>query len=530
MTIFLTVISIAFFIWVLRNIFFWVNLWQRKEYRWDMMVIHFRETFQGRRIFYSFGNFLKWILFFSYIIVIFVDNFTVWYEILVGCFFIIQAVLVCKEVVRHTFKKPILTIKAMLLILLSLLGIVCLFLIPLANMFVWLIFVDRVIPLVVALFVFFLSFPTEIHRDLLIKEATEKMKAYKNILVIAVSGSYGKTSTKEYIAQILSKKYAVVKTPASQNTPIAVARTILGKIKEDTEIFVAELGAVKRGEVAELAAIVQPKISVTTAVSDQHISLYGNLENVVLSEYELIHALPRDGLAIFNGNSEHIDLLIEKTKKKKIIYECFENRPKRKIIIGATNIRPTTQGVTFTAILEGKEVTCKTSLFGSHVVENILPAMYLAKHLGMKDDEIKQVVSELVPPPQTMTKISLKKELIGIDDSFNASPESVFSAMDYLALYKTKKIFVMGPLTELGHGAKERHFQIGMKAGKICDYLFLLNRNFVKEIREGAKNSTCKIIIASADTIAKEILAIAKQDDVVVFEGKESKMVMKKLI
>ncbi len=530
MNVFLILVTVSFFIWVVRNICFWVALWQRKEYRLDMMRVHFRETVQGRRIFYSFGNLAKWVLLFLYGVVIFAENLTSLYEILVGCFFLIQAGVVIKELTTRYFKRPVFTGKALLLLGLSFLGIICLFILPLTNFFVWILFIDRLIPLVVALFVFFLAFPTEIHRDLLIKQATEKMKEYKNVLVIAVSGSYGKTSTKEYISQMLARKFSVVKTPASNNTPIAIAHTVLKKIKEDTEVFVAELGAVKRGEVAQLADIVKPRISVTTAVSDQHISLYGNLENVVISEYELLQALPKDGLALFNGNSNNIDMLIEKTKRKKIVYECFDKKPKRKVMIGATDVKPTVSGVSFTVILDGKEMHCTASLFGSHVVENILPAVYLAKHLGMTDAEIKQAIATLVPPPQTMTKIVLHNNIVGIDDTFNASPESVFSAMDYLSLYKTKKIFVMSPLIELGKGAKERHVQIGLKAAKTCDYLFLLNKNFAKEVREGAQDSRCTIVIASAEHIARHIAEIAQKGDVVIFEGKEAKVVMRKLV
>ncbi|MDE2591044.1 MAG: UDP-N-acetylmuramoyl-tripeptide--D-alanyl-D-alanine ligase, partial [Patescibacteria group bacterium] len=474
MNIFFTVVFFSFLIWVFRNVLFWVALWQDKEYRLDRLSVHFRETLQGRKIFTSPVNIFKWLLLIAYIFIGLNDVWMLWYELVVGIFFILQAIVVCKDVLTHRIKRPVFTLKALIILFLSIVGLTLVTISPLVNPYAWLLFVDRLVPVMISLFVFFFFFPTEIQRDITIRKATKKMQEYKDVLVIAVSGSYGKTSTKEYIAQVLGRKYAVVKTPLSNNTPIGIANTILNKIHENTEIFVVEMGAYKKGEIEELTRIVKPIISVTTAISDQHISLYGSLANVVDSEYELIAALPKEGLSLFNGNSNLMDQLFEKTKGKKIYYKWYSHAVPKNAIIGASNVKPTLDGVSFDVTIKGETFHCFAPLLGIHVVENILPAIFLAKKQGMKIQEIIKAVSVLQPPPQTMVKRELQNGVVGIDDTFNASPESVFSAMEYLQLHKKKRICVLGPLTELGKNAKERHFQIGVKAAQCCDYFFLL--------------------------------------------------------
>ncbi len=527
-----TITGVAFFIWTIRNIFFWVNLWQLKEYRLDILSVHLRETVQGRSLFTSIGNIVKWILFLLYPVIVFQDQYTIWYELLIAALFIIEAFLVLKEISQHTIKRPVPTKKALILVILSIFAVSFLVLSPLLNEFVWFLILDRITFLLVSFFVFFLSFPTEIYRDIKIQKAMKKIKEYKNLLVIAVSGSYGKTSTKEYIAQVLSTKFHVVKTPGSNNTPIAIANTILNNIKEDTEVFVVEVGAVKRGEVAEIAAIVNPKISITTAVSDQHISLYGSLENVIKSEYELIEALPKDGLALFNANGGYIDSVYEQTKIKKLYYKRFEEKPKKNGVIAAYNIKASPDGVSFSVSTNHKELNLTAPLLGTHAVENILPAVYLGLYKGLSIQEIQKAVSQLKPPAQTMVRKPLLNGIIGIDDTFNASPESVFAGMEYVKLYKKKKYFVLAPLIELGKEGKKRHFQIGQLASTSCTHLYLLNKNYIKEVLEGVRagKGKCQVHIVNQKIAAEEIKSTAKPGDVVLFEGKEAKVVMKKLL
>ncbi len=174
----------------------------------------------------------------------------------------------------------------------------------------------------------------------------------------------------------------------------------------------------------------------------------------------------------------------------------------------------------------------KTTLLGEHVVENILPAIYIGLMLGMSIKQIQQAVLELLPLPKTMSKITLQNNIVVIDDTFNASPESVLSAVSYARLYKrNKKIFILTPLIELGKRARERHVQIGKELGN-CDYLFLTNKNYYKEILEGinSESSKCIVSVGTSVRIAQEIQSIARSGDVVIFEGKEAGNILSLLL
>src|SRR5258706_824434 len=163
MNYFRLIVYISFGLWVIRNVLFWVGLWQDKEYRLDRLIVHVKETLQGRHIFFSYGNFLKWIFFFLYGLAVFYESYLNLYENILGVFFIYQAIIVLKDLFDHHLKRPTFTAKAVFLVISSI-SIISLFLLfPLMSSFVWLIVVDLMLSVVFAVFVFFLSFPPEFY-------------------------------------------------------------------------------------------------------------------------------------------------------------------------------------------------------------------------------------------------------------------------------------------------------------------------------------------------------------------------------
>lgn len=523
--------SIGFYFFSIWQILFWTSLWQTKEYRLDRLVVHLKETQQGKSIFFNWTVASFFILIGMYGIGIFLDIFSSIFPFFVVVFFIDEFIFLMKTVVNHRLKRPIPTGKALAIVLLSFLSISLLYFYPLTDNYIWLIVMSILIPFIVSIFVFFFSFPTEVYTDILIERAKKKMKQITHTTVIAVSGSYGKSSTKEIVAHVLSQKYSVVKTSLSNNTPIAVAKTIIEKVTPGVDFFVVEIGAYKKGEVATICDIVHPTISITTSVSDQHLSLYGHINGVIASEMELIHAIPKKGFSLFNRNSPLMKKLIDSTHHKKILYYTTNHISQISSDMVGFSIHPTKKGVTFFAKYKDKTIPLTATLLGVHTIENILPAIYLAMHFGLTDKQITNAVKTLTPLPKTMVKKILTSGVVAVDDTFNASPESVFSAASYAQLYNTKKIFVLTPLIELGKMSDKRHIEIGMKLSDF-DYIFLTNKNFLNEIKKGvaAAKGTSIIHVASAREIAENIKKIAKKGDVVVFEGKEAGFILKQLV
>lgn len=521
-------VAILFFIWVIRSTLFWVALWQLKEYRFDRVLVHLRETTQGKNLLFSRLVLIKWLTILSWILIIFRNDLVLFYRITVLAVLVYQAYSVLKEFLLRSIQRPVFTLKAVFILFIVLSIISLLFLIPFMERFVWFLLLGQLIPLLVSFFVFSLSFPTEIYRDWQIEKARKKIKEHKNLLVIGITGSYGKSSTKDYVAQILEKKFKVLKTKRTNNTPIGIAKTILTGLRKETQIFVVEMGAYKMGEITEMCRIVNPKIGIITAVSEQHLSLFGSLKNVAEAKYELIEALPKDGLALFNGNSEAARKLFVKSHKRKILYQVSSIVKNQDFTITAGNIRVKPSFITFDVSIVDNKTNLTASLIGAQNVENILPGIYIARYLKMSENQIKNAVSLLSSLPKVMEYHKSENRATFIDDTFNANPQSVLAAINYMKIYKGKKILVLQPMIELGKNAKSEHYKIGKEISAICDDLLLTNRNFYSSIKKGIKDGDgdCFVLSASPHELFEFIKSETGKGDIVVFEGKEAANVL----
>lgn len=519
-----------FLAWIGRNILFLTHLWQLKEYRFDRFLVHLKETKQGRDLLLSFGNIAKLILIATYPLTIALRSFEAIYPFVVIVVFLLDFLKVLKEVKERTLKIPALTVKAFTIAAISSGFVFILFSIPLTNIFLWALIIDRVLPFLIAYLTFFASIPTEFYYDRTIAKAMQKLSRNKKITVIGITGSYGKSSTKEFVAQVLQNKFSVIKTIGTNNTPIGIAQTILKYLKPYTQIFVVEMGAYKRGEIAELCNIVKPKIAILTAVNNQHISLFGSLSDTMAGKYELIESLPKSGIAIFNGSNENARILYEQTKKRRFFYYVGDSK-KIHAEIRATNIVVHQECVEFDVLLDGRKVRFKANLLGRHNVENLLPAILIAKRFGMTFKEIKEAVLKIQPLPMTTRPIKMKNGVVFIDDTFNANASSLKSASNYMKVYKGRRILVFHPIIELGREAERVHYTIGKESAKIFDYIFLTNSNFSQSFIKGAKEEGLEkgIWVLTPKEIREYLPQLLKRDTVVLFEGKEAGNVLKRM-
>jgi UDP-N-acetylmuramoyl-tripeptide--D-alanyl-D-alanine ligase len=524
--------TIPFFIWITRNILFWVYLWQLKEYRFDRVRIHLFETYQGKKLLFSPSLILKLGLIIAFGYIIFDLDWLALYQFAIGVIFCYEAFHSMQEVITRRLRRPKFTIKSLFIVALALFLTVVFYSVPLVDKYVWLLLLDRSVPIVIAVVVLALSFPTELYRDFVIEKSVRKVRKHKKLFVIGVTGSYGKSSTKEYVAQILDKKFRVLRTKGTNNTPIGIAQTIETGLKNNTEIFVAEMGAYKKGEIKEMCEMVRPRVGILTAVSDQHLSLFGSLQNTMEAKYEIIESLPKNGIALFNGNNHNSRILFDRTKKNKILYQVVSGGKKGISGVYATGVHVKKTSVSFTAVLGKKRISLTAPLIGAHNVEDILPGIYLADHLGMTVKQIAQAVLSLAPLPKTMQKQVLQNKVDIIDDTFNASPHAVVAALNYMKIYKRKRILVMQPMIELGSNAKTEHYKIGRKIGAVCDYLFLTNANFFKQIVKGVESvsSTCEVHVGNSISISEFVKKKTKQGDIIVFEGKEAGLILDKVL
>lgn len=348
--------------------------------------------------------------------------------------------------------------------------------------------------------------------------------------IIGITGSYGKTSTKYILHQILSQKYNTLMTPDSYNTPMGICKVIRGDLLPKHEYFIVEMGAYKRGDIRELCHLAPPEIGILTAVGPQHLERFKSIENTARAKYELIEALPTNGLAVINTDNEICAALADKTDSVPVIrYGVEANGVKNTSLrLRALNIKQSDKGLTFTVTDEvAGTVEITTRLLGRHNVSNILAAIGVSLQCGMTLNEIQDALEALEPVPHRLQLIAGGTGVTVIDDSFNANPEGAKAALEVLTEFvsknKGKKILVTPGMVELGEREYDENKHFGSEAAKVCDLIILVGPARTAPILDGLKTANYpeqQIYVAKDFAEAQQQLEKRlKLGDVVLYEN-----------
>jgi UDP-N-acetylmuramoyl-tripeptide--D-alanyl-D-alanine ligase len=404
-----------------------------------------------------------------------------------------------------------------------LLGAFFLFIASVQVSLVFLLAIDILLPVLVSLIVLLLQPFVVVARNRTIAIATAKRKKHENLIVIGITGSYGKTSTKEFLSHILSAKFRVLKTKEHQNSETAIAKTIVQDLTKEHQVFVCEMGAYGKGGVQLLASMAQPTIGVVTGVNEQHLSLFGTMANLQRAEggEELLESLPRDGAVVLNYNSKHLKHADLPGKYSELLYVRICSTQEKKDV-WAESIQVGKEHVSFVLhFKDGDTSPVVMKLLGKHNVENALLAAAVAKDLGMKAKEIAQQLRTVVPSVGVMKLKKGKQGLQIIDSSYSANPNGVIASLEYLSLWPGKKILVLPSLIELGQASREAHKRIGKEIAHICDLVFVTTADHIQDLQEGAGEKSSIIQLQeNPQEVVKAIHAFAKPGDVVLLEGR----------
>lgn len=353
--------------------------------------------------------------------------------------------------------------------------------------------------------------------------------------VIGITGSYGKTSTKYILHQILSQKFNTLMTPNSYNTPMGICKVIRGDLTPEHEVFIVEMGAYKRGDIRELCNLAFPQIGILTAVGPQHLERFKSIENITKGKYELIESLPADGLAVFNCDNEICAGLADKREQtgSSVRRYATEASPVASVAdtadLIATNVRHTDNGLAFTvhANTEKFDITdteIQTRLLGKHNVSNILAAMTVAMECGMELEEIQEAVAKVEPVPHRLQLTTGAAGVTIIDDSFNANPVGAKAALEVLTeIGEGKKVLVTPGMVELGEREYEENRRLGEQAADVCDLVILVGPMQTKPILDGLKAAeypSQQIIVAlNLEEVKQHLATQVQAGDVVLFEN-----------
>jgi alanine racemase len=274
--------------------------------------------------------------------------------------------------------------------------------------------------------------------------------------VIGVTGSSGKTTTKEAIATVLQKKYHVFKNYGSYNgrygLPIA-----LGQLQPDHEIAVLEMAADTFGEIAGLVRIAQPRVGVVTAINRTHLTVLGTLNNIAAEKGRLIEALPFDGSAILNADDPYVAGMVPRTQARILTFGL-----KRGADVRAADLKLTTKGMTFDLCFESSRLAGFTPLLGRHQIYAVLAAVATGLVFDISPQTSLRALGQMARVPGRMNLLEGRQGTLILDDTFNASPEATLAAIDTLEeLPGANKVAIFGDMPDLGEIEVEAHHQIG---------------------------------------------------------------------
>ncbi len=307
-----------------------------------------------------------------------------------------------------------------------------------------------------------------------INDAKKILKDMPNLTVIGVTGSYGKTSVKNFLVKTLSAKYEVLATPKNYNTTMGVVRTIREELKPIHQVFICEMGATKIGDIKEICDIVNPKIGIITSIGPQHLESFKTIDNIIKTKFELYDSVNKNGgITFLNYDNEYIS----KQNKPNIITYGINNE---KLNYSAFNLKSSSQGISFSI----KNVNFKTKLIGKHNIVNITGAIAVANYLGISLERLVSRVREIKSVEHRLQLISRGNFNI-IDDAYNSNPIGSKSAIDTLSEFQGIKIIVTPGLIELGNDKEKFNFEFGEYICNVCDYIFIVNSTISKYILNG---------------------------------------------
>ena len=309
-------------------------------------------------------------------------------------------------------------------------------------------------------------------------EAIGLLRSNRNLQIVGITGSYGKTSVKYFLTTLLSGKYNVLMTPENFNTPMGVVRTVREHLSPLHEIFVCEMGAKRVGEIKELCDLVHPHNGVITAVGPQHLDTFGSQERIRKTKFELARALPENGTVFLNADSE--ELMKEDYAGKKVLYSV-----EGKGDYNGELLRTDASGTTF-RVTHGKESGEFTMpVIGRHNVLNCVGAIAVAHELfGMSFEELRAQTRKLQPVPHRQQLIDKGRFSI-IDDAYNSNPEGARRALETLAAFDGYRVLITPGMVELGEKMEECNREFGKNAAGSCDYAILVGKKQAEPILAG---------------------------------------------
>lgn len=360
------------------------------------------------------------------------------------------------------------------------------------------------------------------------RQAKTRVASAPFLKIAAITGSYGKTSIKNILGDMLSRDFNTLVPPSSFNTKLGLTKVIRADLIPTTEVFIAEMGAKKRGEIKETVDMLTPDISFITTVVGQHLETFGSIEHILAEKSWVYRGLKQGGTAIVNCDDEKLTR-IPLREDVKVLYLSAKGRPEHANCLYVENFHVHERGSEFTLVdsrdsAQERRIDMHTPLLGEHNIFNILAAAAFALELGAKPEHITAAVERLEP---VKNRLSVRKEagVTVLEDAFNSNPIGAKAALNVLSMMPTdgKRVIITPGMIELGKEKESIHRQFGRQIAEVCDEVILVTRKQTEHIYEGLTEAgfdRSKITVVSG---MREALKLSKRicqnGDIVLIEN-----------
>jgi UDP-N-acetylmuramoyl-tripeptide--D-alanyl-D-alanine ligase len=347
----------------------------------------------------------------------------------------------------------------------------------------------------------------------IIKAIQEIAKYFISIMkpkIIGITGSIGKTTTKEFTAQLLNESFVIFKTPGNCNGQIGLPLSIINN-KQRVELLVLEMGMDQAKGIETLVNIAPPDIAVITEVALVHAASFDNIEEIAKAKAEIFHH-GNTSVCILNKDMACFDLIKNYQKNTPVHFSLVDDKAQFFIKKASSDIE----------VYENRRLTLKCSwpIFGDHNIQNFLAAYCVARSLGVHPDEIKKQIPHLQLPSKRL-EIIKKNGITFINDSYNASEKSMIAALQSISCIKNalRKIAILGDMRELGKFSLEMHKNVAYESLKHADTLFCLGQESYVMHEIWQKNHKDSMFFDNKDLMLEKIKSFLKTGDVVLLKG-----------
>ncbi len=352
-----------------------------------------------------------------------------------------------------------------------------------------------------------------------IDEAQKKLARMPDLTVVAITGSYGKTSTKCMIRDLLAERMNVYATPGSYNTPMGICKAVNNELEAHHQVLILEMGARYEGNIAELCEIAQPDIAVITNIGIAHLETFGSQDAIARTKATLVERLPEGGTAVLNFDDKRVKKIADLRNDIHVISTGAGNA---KIV--AANISYNHKGTRFTAHHGSQKEIFQTKLLGKHNVQNMLLAIGVASCFDIRLKTMAIAAKKIEPVEH---RLELKKEggLTIIDDAFNSNPVGAKNAVEILEQFSGgRRIIVTPGMIEMGKKQDELNQEFGQVIGEAkLDLVILVGDKQTKPIQKGIEQTSLqpeKVRVVESLFKANDIIrGYAKSGDVILYEN-----------